>query len=336
MFKKIIFILAIAVGLNSVAQTKYSFPSDEFVKFHLSISSAERMFKNDSLLQAYGRYDIAINGYNGSINAGHYFKAALCALKIKEEIKALSYLGKAIKNGYEVDSMYADKIAFFNQNTKNEFDANYAKWMNERDAAKNTNWENELYASVQENKKFTTVAYQTAISYCNNCMKTKSCSKTATEFTTKYRMVKEKRKADSITALNLLEKIKANGFPNMKLMDKKACAIAHNILLNYDNDKTNTKLNDILFKALTDGFISPAFYASVVDRRNLLNGLEPEFYEPVMGYEKTIGTGVVAANKRRNKIGLYNIIMPNFSNIKPNDLKNQAIYNNAFVSLYDY
>ncbi len=336
MLKKTLLILILIIGLRSIAQTKYSFPTDEFITFHLSISSAERMFKNDSLLQAFGRYDMALSNYKGSVNAAHYFKAALCALKIKEEIKALSYLEKAVKTGYEVDSMYADRIVFFNQNTKREYDANYTKWVDERDAAKNTNWENELYASVQENKKFASQAYITAINYCNTCMKTKSCSKTATEFTSKYRMVKEKRKADSIAAVNLLEKIKQNGFPNMKLMDKKACAIAHDILLNYDNDKTNAKLNDLLFKALTDGYISPAFYASVIDRRNLLSGLEPEFYEPVMGYEKTIGTGITAANSRRHKIGLYNIIMPNFAAMKANDLKNPAIYNKAFVSLYDY
>ncbi len=336
MIKKINLIVIMLTALNSISQTKYSFPTDDFIQYHQKISIAERMFKHDSLIHGYARYSIAFDSYKGAINVGHYFKAALCALKIKEEFKALEYLEKAIKGGYEVDSMYTDAISFYNKNTKEIYQTNLSKWENEGRANKNSNWENELYASVQEGKKYTTANYVTAITVCTTCLKNPKCSKTTPDFTSKYKLVKEKRKADSIVAIKLLDNIKQNGFPTLKLMDKRACKIAQNILLNYDNDKTNDKLNPMLFKALTEGNISPAFYASVIDRRNLLNGQELEFYEPLMGSEKTIGTKIGLANKSRSKIGLYNIIMPNALALKAVDPKNTDTYTKAFEYLYDY
>lgn len=336
MIKKVLFLFSLALALVSGAQTKYSFPSEDFISFHQTVSVAERMFKNDSLLQAYAQYDIAFSNYKGAINPSHHFKAALCALKIKEEFKALTYLEKAIRNGYEVDSMYMDRIVFNNQNTKKEYTSKMPQWESERDALKNRSWENEIYGSVEGNKKYTSPTYKAAIDFCTTCMKNPKCSKTTPDYLSKYKMLKEKRKADSIQAAALLANIQQYGFPSLKLMDKKACAIARNILLNYDADKTNTRLDPMLFKALTEGQISPAFYAEVVDRRNLMSGIAPEFFEPLMGYEKNIAKDLVQANKRRNKIGLYNIIVPNAAALKGVDVKNVKAYSKVFVTLYDY
>lgn len=327
---------SLALGLVSGAQTKYSFPSEDFIAFHQTVSTAERMFKNDSLLQAYAQYDIAFDKYKGKINPTHYFKAALCALRIKEEFKALAYLEKAIKNGYEVDSMYMDRLVFNNQNTKKEYSSKMPQWETERDASKNKTWENEIYGSVESNKKYASPAYKAAIDYCTTCMKNPKCSKTTPEYISKYKMVKEKMKADSVQAAALLSSIQQYGFPCLKLMDKKACSIARNILLNYDVDKNNSRLDDLLFKALNDGKISPAFYAEVIDRRNLMNGLAPEFFEPLMGYEKNIAKDLAQANKRRSKIGLYNIIVPSAAALKGVDVKNAKEYSKVFVTLYDY
>ena len=111
---KVLFLALITVFASTlVAQTKYNTVSENFISYHENISVAERMFKNDSLLQAYARFDMAIQNYKGAINPGHYFRAALCAIKIKEEFKALDYLEKAITNGYEVDSSKKDAVVFF-------------------------------------------------------------------------------------------------------------------------------------------------------------------------------------------------------------------------------
>lgn len=327
---------ALSLVMLAGAQTKYSFPSDDFITFHQTVSSAERMFKNDSLLQAYAKYDIAFTNYKGEINPSHFFKAALCALKIKEEFKALNFLEKAISRGYEVDSIYQSSIIFNNQNTKKEYQSKISVWESERDSKKDQAWKNELYATVEGSKKYATPAYKAATEFCAACLKNPKCLKTTPEYTSKFKMVKEKMKADSVQAVALLSRIRQNGFPNLKLLDHKACAIARNILLNYDMDKTNNRLDPILFKALIDGHISPAFYAEVVDRRNLLNGLAPEFYEPLMGYEKNIGKDLVQANQRRSKIGLYNIIVPKPAALKGIDPKNVKAYSKVFVTLYDY
>lgn len=327
---------SLALGLASGAQTKYSFPSEDFITFHQNVSAAERMFKNDSLLQAYAKFDMAFTGYKGEINPSHYFKAALCALRIKEEFKALSYLQKALTRGYEVDSIYQSNIVFYNQNTKKEYDTNIERWRSEGLADRNATWENEIYSTVDANKKYGSPSYRAATDFCVACMKNPRCSKTSPEYLSKYKMVKEKMKADSVQAAALLIKMKDYGFPNLKLVDKKACAIARNILLNYDADKNNSRLDPILFQALTVGQISPAFYAEVVDRRNLMNGLTPEFFEPLMGYEKKIGKDIGPANVRRSKIGLYNIIVPSAASLKGVDVKNIKAYSKAFVTLYDY
>lgn len=339
MRKKILLLFCLSIGYGVFAQATYSIPSDDLIKFHNTVSSAERMYKHDSLLQAYAMYDIAFEGYKGQINPSHYFKATLCALKIKEEYKALQFLEKALTNGYEVDSAKQDAIVFYNQNTKRDYQANVAGWKLAGLSARNYDWEGEIYASVDANKKYASPAYKTATEFCIACMKNPKCSKTTPDYLSKYRMVKEKMKADSLVAAALINKIKLNGFPNLKKVDRKACEIARNILLNFDADKKNEKLDPILFNALNRGDISPAFYASVVDRRNLMSGGAPEFYEPLMGYEKTIGKDVkelAKANANRKKIGLYNIIVPNPAAFKGVDPKNTKAYNAIFTNLYDY
>lgn len=336
MIKKVLFMLAVALGVNSYAQTKYSLPSEDFIVFHSTVSVAERMYKNDSLLHAYAKYDIAFNAYKGGVNPSHYFKAALCALKIKEEFKALHFLEKAILNGYEIDSAKKASVVFYNQNTKKEFETNISGWEAQGLESRNNNWQNEIISSVESNKKYTTPAYATAIAYCAACFKNPKCNKALPEFISKYKMVKEKMKSDSITATALLTNIQAYGFPNLKIVNKKACDVARTILLNYDSDKKNERLDGILFKAMNDGNVSPAFYAEVIDRRNLMNGLAPEFYEPLMGYEKTIGKDIITANQKRNKIGLYNIIVPSAAALKGVNPKNTKAYSKAFITLYDY
>jgi hypothetical protein len=311
--KKLLIILSLSMGNAVFCQTKYTTVSDEFANFHQAVSSAERMYKNDSLLQAYAKYDIAIVNYKGAINPTHYYKAACCALKIKEEYKALSYLEKAITNGYRIDTVTSAPIDFFNLNTKKEYQDNIKKWIKERDAKRNYTWESDLYQTTVDGKKFTTPAYKTAIEYCASCMANPKCLKTTPEYQSKYRLVKEKMKADSVVAVRLISDIKKFGFPNLKIVDQESCNTAKNILLNYDADKKNERLNDILYNALIAGHISPEFYAKVIDRRNIRNGLAPEFFEPITGFEKTAPKDIAVANTKRKTIGLYNVMMPKVS-----------------------
>jgi hypothetical protein len=330
--KTSILLLMIAFSFGAFAQAKYSTVSENFITYHENIAAAERMYKNDSLLQAYAKFDIAIAEYKGAINPGHYFRAALCAIKIKEEFKALHFLEKAITNGYEIDSAKKEAVVFYNQNTKKEYLDNIAKWEETRDAAKDYDWTNELYANQEVNKKYAAVKYTSAAEYCISCMKNKACSKTAQDYVSKYRLVKEKMKADSISAAVLLIKIQQNGFPSMKKLSTKAYSIARTILLNYDADKKNERLDGILYKALLEGNISPEFYASVIDRRNLMNGEMPEFYEPLTGYEKTIGKEIGNANKKRRTIGLYPIKLVSTAAPKTKDPNAKKVYE----GLYDY
>jgi hypothetical protein len=330
---KTCFFLILLFSLSTLAQTKYSTVSGDFILFHENISSAERMFKNDSLLQAYAKFDNAFSNYNGVVNPGHYFRAALCAIKIQEEYKGLNFLEKAITNGYEIDSAKKDEIVFYNQNTKKEYLNNIKKWEAQRDDIINYDWTNELYSSLEKCKKFTVVKYTSATEYCTACMKNKSCSKTAADYVSKIRLVKEKMKADSISASVLLKNIKQFGFPSIKLVGKEASKIARTILLNYDADKNNGQLDGMLSKALLEGNISPEFYATLIDRRNLMNGSTPEFYEPLAGYEKTIGKEITAANNKRNSIGLYNIVIVSAVAPKSKDPKAVKKLN---IGLYDY
>jgi hypothetical protein len=323
----------VVFSVSVSAQIKYTTVSDDFISFHENISTAERMYKNDSLLYAYAKFDIAFSNYKGVVNPSHYFHAALCAIKIKEEFKALHFLEKAITNGYEIDSAKKGAVVFYNQNTRKEYFDNIVKWEDTRDEARNLAWEAELNATYEDNKKYAAVKYITAIEFCTTCMKTKTCSKTSTDFVSKYRLVKEKMKSDSVAAVALLKNIQQFGFPSMKLVGKKASDIARSVLLNYDADKKNERLDGVLSKALIDGNISPEFYAKLIDKRNLMNGLTPEFYEPIAGYEKTIGKDVVVANKKRKSIGLYDIVLT--STVVPKAKDPKAI-KKVSTGLYDY
>lgn len=334
--KTLLFIVILAIGKRVHAQAKYSTASDGFINFHTIVSAAERMYKNDSLLQAYAKYDIAFNSYSGAINPTHYFKATMCALRIKEEYKALQFLEKAISNGYDMDTTKGENVVFYNQNTKKEYAANKAQWAKTKEAGRNYEWEGQLYATIDANKKYNTGTYKAATEYCVACLKNPKCNKTLPEYTSKYRLVKEKMKADSITAATLLANIQKYGFPNMKIVDKGACEIARNILLNYDYDRRNERLNDMLFKALIKGEISPSFYAQVVDRRNLFNGAPPEFYEPVLGYEKLTVKEFGPANIKRKSIGLYPVMVPKATDMKGMNVSDPNVYAKFYGSLYDY
>ena len=201
--KFLIIIVISFFSLSNFAQAKYSTTSEDFILYHEHISTADRMYKHDSLLQAFARYEIAFNNYKGTVNPGHYFRAALCAIKMQEEFKALHFLEKAIINGYEIDSNKTSLIVFNNQNTNNEYKANIGKWTEIRDAGRNANWQNELYKAKEDGKKYTTSTYKTAVEFCTNCLKSKTCSKTTPDYLSKYKLVKEKIKADSIAAAKL-------------------------------------------------------------------------------------------------------------------------------------
>lgn len=312
--------LTIVISLTctkSFSQVIYSATSEDFNQSHYLISSAERMYQNDSALQAYAKFSDAFNSTNSGINPTHYFSAAMSALKIREEFKALTYFEKAIKNGLVVDSNKLKTISFQNVNTRKEFNTNYKTWTDARDANRNYTWESDLYQATVDAKKYQSSTYNSAIDYCVACLKNKACSKTTPDYKSKYKLVRDKQKADSAIAVKVLADITKYGkFPNLSVIDNESCNYARKLLLNYDADKNNTQLNPILFKAINDGFISPAFYAEVVDRRNVMDGLAPEFYEPITGYEKTISNVMPAANAKRKTIGLYNIMLPS-KNKKP-------------------
>ncbi|MES2565315.1 MAG: hypothetical protein V4565_00515 [Bacteroidota bacterium] len=331
--KHLFFLILIAINLNLLAQAKYSTVSEDFVLFHENVSAAERMYRNDSILQAYAKFDNAFANYKGQVNPGHYFRAAFCAIKIKEEFKGLHFLEKAIVNGYEIDSLKKRDIVFYNQNTKKEYLDNINKWEEKRNASRNMIWQEELIKSAAARNKSADAKYKEALAYCLTCMKSKSCSKTAPDYLSKYKVVRDRMKADSLAAVVLLNSIQQNGFPSVKLVGSKASEIARNTLLNYDADKKNERLDNILFKALQDGNISPEFYASLIDRRNVLNGLAPEFYEPISGYEKTIGKDLAPANQKRSSIGLHPIKIASASAPKTKD---SAMNKKVSTQLYDY
>lgn len=339
---KLVLIFCSFVVLQLGAQTKYSTMDSSFISFHKNISAGERMYAKDSLLYAYAKFDIAFGNYNGEIYPGHYFKAAMCALSIKEEFKALSFLEKAIKAGYDIDSNQVSRIVFYNQNTKKEYQANLSKWQAEGKASRNLVWEKEIMAYTETSKKFTTPLYKAAFDFCAKCMSNPTCNKATPDYKSKYKMVTEKRKADSLVAISLIKNIKQFGFPNMKLMNRNACATARTILMNYDSDAKNEVLNDMFVKALKAGQISPEYYATVVDRRTVLSALPMIFYEPNLGYEKTLGKEVVVVNEKRKSIGLYPIVVLNPAAAKvkekPKDPKAPKVKEEkpVYVGLYDY
>jgi hypothetical protein len=339
---KLIIILCFFVALKISAQTKYSTVDTVFINFHKNISAAERMYKKDSLMQAYAKFDNAFDNYKGEVNPTHFFNAALCALSIKEEYKALHFLENAIKGGYEIDSSKLADIIFYNQNTKKQYNGSIAKWTNEGIANRNTSWENELYGYYEDNKKYGTPVYKAAFDFCTKCISNPSCSKVTPDFKSKYKMIKDKRKADSLVANDLIKNIKQFGFPDMKLLDKHACGFARSILMNYDSDSKNELLNDVFVKALLAGQISPEYYATVIDRRSLLNGSGMIFYEPNLGYEKTLGKDLLTVNEKRKTIGLYPIVILNASAVKvkekPKDPKAPKVKEEKSVNggLYDY
>jgi hypothetical protein len=64
--KTLLFLFMVIFGFSAFAQTKYSTVSEDFITYHDNISAGERMYKNDSLLQAYAKFDIAFEGYKGA------------------------------------------------------------------------------------------------------------------------------------------------------------------------------------------------------------------------------------------------------------------------------
>lgn len=335
--KKTFLLLACTLILvQSKAQTVYTSPTADFVNFHKHISTAERMYKNDSLLHAYAIYDIAFNEYKGAVNPGHYYRAALCAIRIKEDFKALAYLEKAITNGYEPDSISKLTIKLNNKNTIKELNANFPEWEAKRDANRKPEFTTIIEDAATSNKKYKGSNYTAAVDFCSKCLANPKCNKSLPDFTSKYRLVKEKMKADSAVAATIISNISSYGFPGTNVVTKKASDLACEMLLNYDADKTNSRTDAILSKALNDGHISPAFYAKLIDRRNVMNGSKPEFYEPVFGYEKLPAKDIAEANKSREKLGLSNLVIPSPAVLKTLNPKDTKGISKAYMIIYDY
>lgn len=76
------------------------------------------------------------------------------------------------------------------------------------------------------------------------------------------------------------------------------------ILLHYEEDKDNKVLQPILTKALKNGEIFPADYAAIVDRRLVMTGTKPQYFEVPFGYDKLSKQEKEEVDRARIIIGL--------------------------------
>ncbi len=276
----LLFCITLFATAYSQVQVEQSATPDAFNQFHKSIIQAERLFRNDSLLQAYGKYKFAIDNYQNTIHFSHYLKLAVSALKIKEELQSLKYLEKAVIGGFYIDTMYHRIFKYETPNTKAAFEANYTKWNEKLLTRRNAEFENRIYWINNEFKKFEKPNYIKAVEYFTACeIKSENCKAGTPDYVANKKLMSEKKANDSTLLAELIININQFQFPDESAVNSETYKLLLNFILNYKFDYDNSILNSILYKALLNGKISPAFYASVIDKRLMTLGLKPKFYQ---------------------------------------------------------
>lgn len=115
------------------------------------------------------------------------------------------------------------------------------------------------------------------------------------------------RVIDSINIQKLMHLIDVKGYPSSKLVGHKSAANAFIVLLHYDSDIGNKKLEPILENAYNSGYISPENYAWIIDRRRSWgpDNLDPYYFQiPGKKYFELTKNEIDVIDQRRDSIGL--------------------------------
>jgi hypothetical protein len=146
--------------------------------------------------------------------------------------------------------------------------------------------------------------YEKAKHIYYNCMQDTGCNKNQKEFLKAKIMMNHWWYVDSISISELLNLISQKGFPGERKVGHEASESAYIVMLHYDLDKENKKLNPMLLEALAHGDIKPRDYGLIVDRRMIFANKEAVYYVAPFGLDKLTKEQKEEVDKKRVKIGL--------------------------------
>lgn len=137
-----------------------------------------------------------------------------------------------------------------------------------------------------------------------NCVADTGCNKNQKEFMNAKVTMNHWWHVDSICIRDLLNLISEKGFPSERKVGYEASQSAYIVMLHYDLDKENKKLNPMLLEALSHGDIKPRDYGLIVDRRMIYANQEPVYYVAPFGLDKLTKQQTDEVDEKRIKIGL--------------------------------
>jgi len=146
--------------------------------------------------------------------------------------------------------------------------------------------------------------YEKAKEIYYKCIGDTGCDKNQKDFLKAKVMMNHWWHIDSICINELLDLISKKGFPGERKVWHEASESAYIVMLHFDVDKENKKLNPMLLEALSNGDIKPRDYGLIVDRRMIFAGKDPVYYIAPFGLDKLTKQQIEEVDKTRIKIGL--------------------------------
>ena len=112
---------------------------------------------------------------------------------------------------------------------------------------------------------------------------------------------------DSLNTHELLTKITQRGFPTERKVGSERAFKVSILFLHADFDKQNVLLGELLKAYVLSGHYDPRRYAAMIDRRQVMYGHKPTYYQIPLGFEELNHQAQADVNQLRNEIGLGNV-----------------------------
>lgn len=109
---------------------------------------------------------------------------------------------------------------------------------------------------------------------------------------------------DSLNTLELLTRISERGFPTEQRVGSDRAFRVSTLFLHADFDKENALLGELLKDFVLSGHYDPRRYAAMIDRRQMMYGRKPTYYQIPIGFEELNAQAQADVNQQRKEIGL--------------------------------
>jgi len=223
--------------------------------------------------------------------------------------EAISSYENAFGKVEYVHTKYLDKVLKLAKLNEDKERVNFYK---KRIKKQRKGTDDQLIAKVDslfiEDQKLRTRKYWKAYNYCSECLEDNNCNKNSKKYLRSKKLKDEFLKKDFSNVQSLLALFEQHGYIGEKLIGANSYKVVV-ILLHYDNDFNNEKLEPVLEKALLEGKILPIYFAQIQDRHLYTHDESQKYWTwPCASKSKKLAfseSDIPQILKQRERIGIY-------------------------------